>query len=232
MALPTKITNSWVFRYRDAILFMACGILTFFVVRKPKEVVINGTDPLVLQQVKQIKDENNKMYAQIAQQVLEKAAADRYTDSLAKALRIEKKNIKTVDKIVTKDSIVYRDNNTKPIFGTGVNSNIITAYSTEFHDPWVDIVAQAGKDSGKISFQSRDTVTRVETIENHLFKASDHFIFLGNANPHNEIKEGASFTIKEKRPFLTVGPYIGYDPFQKKISAGIGVQLSIIQFKK
>lgn len=230
MNLPVKITNSWVYRYRSAILLMACAILVFFVIRRPRQVIVPTSDPLVLQQVKQIKDENNKLYAKISQQVLDKEAVQAYTDSLAKALKIEKKNIKTVDKIVTRDSIVYKDNNTKPIFGPDSTTTI--AYSTEFHDPWVDIKAVAGKDSGSISFQSRDTVTRVETVENHLFKATDHFVFLGNANPHNEIKEGASFTIQEKRPWLTVGPYIGYDPFQKKISAGISIQLPILQIKK
>lgn len=232
MALPTKITNSFVFKYRDALLFMTCCVLVFFLVRKPKQVTIVGTDPLALQQLKQIKDENNKMYAQIAQQLLERAQADKYTDSLAKALRIEKKNIKTVDKIVTKDSIVYVDNNTKPVFAHGNDSTTIVAYSTSFHDAWVDIKAIAGKDTGSIHFTSNDTLTRVETVENHLFKPTEHFVFIGNANPHNEIKQGASFKIQEKKPFLTVGPYIGYDAFSNRFSGGISVQLPIIQIKR
>lgn len=231
MNLKAKVTDSWVYRYRGAILLMICAILTYFVIRSPRTTTttVSIDNPLTLQKVVQLRDQNDKLYAKISQITLDKISIGKYTDSLSKALRIEKGNIKSVEKIVTRDSIIYRDHNTVAITN---KENDIIAYSAEFQDSWVHIKAVAGKDTGSIFFTSKDTLTRIITEENHWFRPTQHNVFLGNANPHNEVTEGASFSIKEKKLWLTVGPYIGYDPFTQKPSIGIGVQLPILQFKR
>src|ERR1700743_3325449 len=106
MSLLTGLTNSWMYKYRDALLLMACSILIYFVVKKPKTVLIPTDNPVQLQQVQQFRDENGKLYAQISQQVLELSQAKAYNDSLAKALKLKPKYIQGVDIITTKDSIV------------------------------------------------------------------------------------------------------------------------------
>lgn len=225
-----KIVASKIYKYRSAILFIGIIFLLYIIIFvKPKTLLIEKENPLQLTELKKIRDENGKLYSQVAQQTVDKVIVDKYIDSLAKALRIEKKNIKTVDKYTTKDSIVYKDSKTKPVV---YNHGKDTAYSTEFHDAWVDIKAVAGKDTGHIIYESRDTTTRVETVETHLFKGTEHFVFLGNTNPHNIIKEGASFSIKEKRAWLVIGPYVGYDFINKSGSAGIAAVIPIFQLKK
>lgn len=230
MNLKAKITSSWIYRYRGAILLMVCVVLTYFVIKSPRTVtaVVSTDNPLTLQKVEQLRDQNDKLYAKISQITLDKISAAKYIDSLAKALKIEKGNIKSVEKIVTRDSVVYRDTKTEPVY----KDSSLVAYVADFQDAWVHIRATVGKDTGGIMFSSKDTLTRVVTQENHLFRPTEHFVFLGNANPHNEITEGASFSIKEKKTWLSIGPYAGYDPFTQKPSVGISVQLPIIQLKR
>lgn len=228
MNLKEKIEASWVYKYRGAILFMICLVLAYLAFKKPKTITIVSDNPVQLKKVDSMRDANGKLYAVVTQQVLEIAQVKAYTDSLAKALKLKPKYIQGVDKIVTKDSVVYKDLPSKPL----LQANGDTAYAVSFNDAWTDITAVVGKDTGTILYESRDTLTRVDVVENHLFKPTTHTIYMGNANPHNEVKEGASFSIKEKRAWLSVGPYIGYDPFQKKASIGISAQLPIFQFKK
>lgn len=51
-----------------------------------------------------------------------------------------------------------------------------------------------------------------------------------NSNPNVSITEldAYSFTPKPKR--WSLGPYVGYDPFMKRVSAGVSLQYSLIQF--
>lgn len=228
--MDLKIIVSKIYQYRSAILLSGVILLLYIIIFvKPKTLVIQKENPLQLTELTKIRDVNGKLYSQISQQTLEKLAADKYIDSLAKALKIAKKSIRTVDKFTTRDSIVYRDLKPKVVI---YNHGKDTAYSVEFHDSWTDIKAVAGKDTGHISYDGRDTLTRVETEEIHLFKGTTHFVYMGNANPHNDIKEGASFTIKEKRAWLVIGPYGGYDFIGKTGSIGIAAVIPIFQLKK
>lgn len=231
MNLKAKISNSWVYRYRGAILLIVCAILTYFVIKPPRTIIttITADNPLTLSKVEQLRDQNDKLYAKISQITLDKVSVQKYTDSLSKALKIEKKNIKSVEKIVVRDSTIYITKEITPIVK---DDSEVVAYSALFKDAWVAIRAVVGKDTGSVSFISTDTLTRVLTEERHLFKPTEHFVFLGNTNPYNTITEGASFSIKEKRVFLTIGPYIGYDPFLQKPSIGISAQLPVFQFKR
>ena len=224
------ISNSFIWKHRDIFLFFLCVFLIYFqLTHRPTTQTVVTDNPLQAQELKKVKDENGKLYAQITQTVLDKAIAEKLNDSLAKALKLKPKYIKGVDRVIAKDSIVYRDRTTKIVEGED------TAYKIEFHDPWTDIVAVAGKDTGSIKQVQRDTITRVETEEggNGLFsKPIQHHVFLGNANPHVDINQGASFTVQEKKVWLTLGPYIGYDFIQNKPSVGVSVQIPIFQFKK
>jgi len=231
-SLKDKLTNSFVWKHKDAFLLFACVVLLYFqIFNKPKIQTVIGGNPLQEQQLAQLKDENGKMYAVIQQQTLDATAAKVYSDSLAKALKIKPKYIKGVERVIVKDSIVYETMHTLPV----IIHDHDTAWKVEFHDPWSDIVAVAGRNHGYIKQEQRDTVTRVETVEGgaDLFsKPVQHHIFLGNSNPHVGIFEGASFTVQEKKTWLTVGPYIGYDIITRKPSVGISAQIPIFQFKR
>lgn len=231
MKLIEKVLSK-IWAYRDIFLLVAVAVLAFlFIYRKPVAIPAIGTNPIVLKPVDSIRDVNNKLYAQIAQQVQEKATAQAYTDSLENALRIAKGSIRTVDKYVTRDSIAYIDTATKAVYITGDTiKSVPVAYSTEFKDSWVDIKAVAGKDTGSISFKDVDTVTRIETTEKSLFGPTKHNIFLGNSNPHNDITEGASFTIKEKVPAVIILPTFQYSPFSTGSKFNVGISIGSPKF--
>lgn len=233
MNLKTSIANSWIVKYRDLVLLAAIAVLVYFVCSKPKSTSAVPSNPLALKQVDTLRDANNKLYAKLEQQTLQQAAIQQYADSLANALKISKKSIKSVDRIVSKDSIVYIDTATQAVYNPRDTSiHQIVAYSTEFKDAWVDIKAVAGKDTGSIKFTSVDTLTRVLVSESHLFKPTTHFIYLGNTNPHNDVTEGASFQIQEKKPWLVLGPSVQYSPIGNHITVGVSAVYPIFTFKR
>lgn len=229
MSLLTSIN-----KYRDVLLLLAVGVLVYLLVQKPKSSIVQVTNPLQLQQVQQMRDENGKLYAQISQQVLQLTQIQSFSDSLAKALKIKPKYIQGVDRVVTKDSVVYNNVPVEEAIITGEDNDSSIVYTVEKHDPWTDIMAKINpsKDTASIEYTSRDTLTRVQVAEAHLFSPTTYTVYMGNANPHNDIKEGASFQIKEKRTWLSVGPSIQYNPFTQKVDVGISVQIPLIQFKK
>lgn len=223
-------------KYSNLILLGTSGVLLWLYIHKSTPPAPIVTNPLALDTVKHLKDENGKLYATITQQQLEYSQIKEFSDSLAKALKIKPKYIKGADKIVTRDSIVYSEPIEDSVVVGAINDdgerNPDTLKKVQFHDAWTDIVATLGEDTGRIEFQSRDTLTRVEVAESSLFGSTKYNVFIGNANPHNEIKEGASFQVKEKRTWLTAGPDLQYNPFTGKINLGISVQIPILQLKK
>lgn len=197
-------------------------------VKAPKNVQQVDT-ALSLHKVDTFRDKNDKLFAQVEQQVYTQAQVSHLLDSVAKALGVKVKYIQGADKYTVQVDTVYRDLPVKRIYVLSAND---TAYRVEKHDGWNDIIAVAGPDSGSIVYRSRDTITRYEMVKTPIIGATKRYIYLNNANPYNKIESGASFTIKEKQTWLSVGPYIGYDPFLNKASIGIGVMFPIFNLKK
>lgn len=217
-------------KYYVGILIMIIAILVYFLIQKPKVIVAAPVSLDSLQVVKQLRDQNNRLYNQISQTVIERAQIKKLADSLANALKIKSSDIITIDRFISKtDTVfktgfisVYRDSSDKcPEY-----------YITEHKDAWITLRAVGGKDTSSIAMTSVDTLTRIETVHNPIIGATKRSIIIGNANPYNTISEGNSFTIREKRAFLSIGPSVGYNPFTRKIDVGISIQLPILQLKR
>lgn len=193
----------------------------------------DGTDiipnPVAMHTLDTMRDANNKLYSQLAQETYNRLQVQAYADSLAKALRVKPQYIQGEDQIVIKDSVIYKSVPSEPIY---LERGKDTAYQVEVHDPWVDVVAIAGKDTGSISLKERDTLSRIEVVETPLIGKTKTTIFMGNSNPHDEVLQGASFSIKQKEVFLTIGPGIQYNPFTRKVNVGLSAQLPILKFKR
>lgn len=210
------------------LLVIIAGILAYFLYfRKSPSSMVQVDNPLLLHQLDTMRDSNSKLWSTINQNVYDKLQVQRYADSLALLLRVKSKYVQGADQVVIKDSVVYKNVPSEVIY---VGKD--TAYKVETHDAWSDIVAVAGKDTGFISFKQRDTLMRVEVVETPLIGKTKTTVFMGNSNPHDEILQGASFSIKQKEVFLSVGPDIQYNPFTQKFNFGISVQLPILKFKK
>lgn len=234
MTLLTKITNSWLYRGRDIFFIAGIGVLVYFVIHKPTVVPPQITNPVQLKAVDSMRDTNGKLYAKVAQQTLQLVQIQSYADSLAKALKIKPKYIQGVDRVVTVDSVVYNNIPVTEKIDEEHLSDTLQIYTIEKHDPWTDIKAtlDVKRDTASVEYKSRDTLTRVEVAETHLFSPTTYTVYMGNSNPYNDIKEGASFQIKEKRAWLSIGPDLQYNPFTNKLNLGISVQLPLLQFKK
>lgn len=220
-----------IIKWSPLILLAVVGVLVYLLLhKKPEIVTLASTNPVVLSQLQSYKDNEGKLYAKINQQQLDANTAKVYTDSLEKALKLGKSSIKEVDVSVSKDSIVYVDKNTKPVFATDTTNKIPIAYFVRFKDAWVDIKATAGKDTGLIQFTDVDTLTRVLVDEKHLFRPTTHTIFLGNSNPHNKIDEGSSFVIKEKVPSVIILPTFSYTPFNSRTKFNVGISIGSPKF--
>ncbi len=230
MNLKNLVSKTWTYisEHVKGVLLLLLAIAILYILYRPtKQVTITEKSPISLDSLHQIRDINDHLYAEIQQKTLTELEVTKERDSLAKALRTKPKYIKGEDKITIRRDTVFKDSSKVVIEPTGD-----TAYKVEHHDRYTDIVAIAGKNSGSIAYSSRDTITRVEIEKTHWFKPTEHTILLNSANPYNTITHGGSFTVKEKTPFLTIGPYIGYDIFSKKLGFGISIQKPIFTIKK
>lgn len=218
----TQRANKW---KNWSILALILLTVYFVFIRKPEPptpLTVDNT-PL-LQEVGRLKDRNDKMSAVVAQLTVSQAQSRKYADSLAKALKIKPKYIRGVDQIVySKDTVLKAD--------TVFHSKGDTAFYMGYSDAWLDIEASSIRGEDEIAFSIRDTLTRTETLKNSLFKPTKREIIVRNANPYVEAQEAYSWTVAEKRPWLTVGPYVGYDIITQKPSLGLSVQFPLIQIK-
>lgn len=220
--------KSFFSKYSVALLIMVVLVLIYLLInKKGVSSIVQVADPVLLHTLDTTRDSNGRLLSTINQVIYDKLQVQAYADSLAKILKVKPKYIQGEDKVVIKDSIVYRNVPSEPVY---VGKD--TAYKVEVHDPWLDVVAVAGKDTGSILLKERDTLTRIEVVETPFIGKTKTTIFMGNSNPHDEILQGASFSVKQKEVFLTVGPDFQYNPFTQKVSLGISVQLPILKFKK
>lgn len=230
----TWFKTTKVYEYRNAILFGVICILVFlmFYKRSTPPIAIASDNTDLMQQVKTLKDANNKAFAQIEQIVLSKQEAEKRADSLATALKIKPKMVQGVTVYTTKVDTFFSVV-TSPVYLSSGD----TAYKVSKHDGYVDIDAVAGKQFGTISYKSKDTVTRVEYVKKPflnlpIFGATTTQIDLRSANPYNTIISGYSWQQEEKRTWLSIGPSVEWNPFTKRVDFGISAQLPIINFKR
>jgi hypothetical protein len=187
-------------------------------------------NPLLLQQIKEMHDINNKLYAQVKVQVLDLQQVKKYNDSLAKALKLKPKYIKGATIFVVKDSIVYRDT------GRIVVINGDSVHKVSHHDQWVDIDAYAypkGKfNLDRIEYKSRDSLWLIRTTRTPLFGRPIDNLLIRSSNPNNTIVQGASYQVREKVPWLTVIAGGGYNPFGNKVVVGVFAGVPIFSLKR
>jgi len=227
--LTTKYKNLTII----VLVAIILGIL-FFGRKNPDPVSVLGQTEPILQKAKILKDINDKNSAVITQLVVsDKRDRARIADSVAKVYELKIKQIQGIDKYVYVKDTVFITKST-PIFRGSIldsNRNII-GYKVETHDPWIDIVAVAGKDTASIAFSSRDTLLRTEVVKNPLFGAPKRTVIIRNTNPYNSLQSGYSWTTKDKKTFIAIGPAFVWNPITNKFSVGVGISLPLIQIKR
>jgi hypothetical protein len=198
--------------------------------RKPDKVTYITKDNLdLLRKSDSLRDLAGHRWAVISAITVEKLEAQARADSMAKLLRIKPKYIKGQDIYISKTDTIWTKLPSTIMYSTEYKD---TVYKVEKNDPYISVVAIAGKLGGTISVKSTDTLTRVEVIRNPLIGRTTRKVYLRNSSPYNKITEGMSYTVKEKTAFLTIGPAIGYDFIGKRPSVGVSIQYPLIKFKR
>lgn len=224
MSLKTKINNF--FRNYSHWLLIIILLYLLFTSRNPV-IEVSSDNKELLRAVDYLKDRNEKIYAKLETEILEKSEALKRADSLAKVLKIKPKHIRGKDVLVQTTDTVFRD----------LPADIIyrekdTAYQITKKDEYVDIQATVGPRGGEIKYSSIDTLTLVHTVKTPLIGRTKRNLLINNSNPYNKVTKGNSWVVKEKEAWLTIGPSIQYNPFNNQLTVGISVQVPIIKFKK
>lgn len=221
------IKNHWRPLAAVILLILIIGLVKFWPRPKPVDHTKIVDNPLILKQVDSFRDKNDKLYSKVEQEMYTQAQVSHLLDSVALAMGVKVKRINGVEKVVFRDSIVYRDTGKLVILNNGD-----TAYKVEKHDSWNDIVAVAGKNTGYIKAYIWDSLTRIDISKTSLFKPTIHQIYLNHSNPSIKTIEGASFTVKEKQPWLVIGPYLGYDILHNQVGVGLSATIPILTLKR
>ncbi len=185
-----------------------------------------------IEEVKTLRDRNNKLVAVIEEKNLDIARNTQLLDSLAYALRIKPKYIKGVDREVTKLDTVWEKD---VVYIPGVNLKDSTVI--KYKDEYVNILA-VGKEPSSRSYikfgLTSDTTYRVKIYKNPLFGRPISQTYVVHSNPYFQTTHGDSYQEKERRAILTFSLSLGYDPFQKKFFGGptIGVPIKTFYTNK
>jgi hypothetical protein len=188
--------------------------------------VLNTDNDNILKELKEQRAQNGRLFAIIDQKVLSQAQLERKTDSLAKLLKIKPKNIRGATVYTTIIDTLYKDS----IIEVTTPEN--PTFIAEYVDAWIENKAVVNKDSGKLSLIIRDTPHIVQVYKNPLFKKPSLTTVVYHSNPHIKSDKGYSYTTKVKEPVLTIGPFIGYDPFQKRATLGFGASIPLIKIRR
>lgn len=231
MNSPERIWNQpFINRWKNwIILSLIVLVVAMIAFRKRPPVIPAIDDRPVLAKVDLLKDENDKLYAKIAELSISNSLARAYSDSLGKALKIKPKFIKGVSQQTTIHDTIFVDSSVHVTQPTPQDSS----WSISKKDEWINIEAKRLPNGhGTIRFSSRDTLTRVEVVKKSLFKRTERYEIIRNASPYNQLDKAYNWKTKETKTWLVVGPSVGYDPINNKVIYGVTATLPILQFKR
>lgn len=169
------------------------------------------------------KDTNGVTHAQFQQVQIDRDLYKHELDSVAGLLKIKSKSINSINDVVTSthlnvgnDTVIVHD----------------TVYSFYKKNNYLNLYGKVSPNSWDLDISLTDTLHTVAYTKTRLFGPNESFIDISNTNPYVHINKGKSVSIKQYRPILTIGPYIGYEIYPNShISAGISIQHPMIFIK-
>lgn len=212
--------------------FLLIGVIGFLLIR------INSCSPHttstptipILTKVEHVIAKDKTTQSVIPQTVYTQSQMKVITKSIAKNLGINKVHS------VTKD-IVHLDIDTTDIPAVINDSTITTSFSNK--DINVTHVYNTQTKTANFGIHlSPDTVTYVEGTKTKWFKPDEYTIHINHSNDLMKDDMGSSYTFKEGREWLVIGPSVGMgvgfanNKFNLYPSVGITATIPIIRFKK
>lgn len=200
------------------ILIIVFVAIWYFSIRQPSNSQIINTQ---FQKAETYKDKTGKDHQVIPNQEVSPQVMKQLVDSVSKSLK--GKNIQVITQVIQRTDTVFQK--------LPVTMDSLGNFEFEKKDAYLTLQAKGNKDFADITLQTVDTITFALTKTKHLFKADVTQIDINNTNPYNKVQEGRSFSIREKKILVSIGPQIGYNPFTQKITIGIGLTLPLINIK-
>jgi hypothetical protein len=141
-------------------------------------------------------------------------------DSLKKQLKLPNsaKIINTTSVITKTDTVLVPKIDTLLVNGDSVKR-------LRYKDEWVDI-STVLTNSPTFSIKAVDTLS-FTTVKNK----KETKIYIDNKSPYVSINQGYSYSVKTKKPWLTIGPHIGLD-ITGKPTIGVSVQYPLIRLNR
>ncbi len=193
-------------------------------------------------QVLSYKDENGKLHGQVQTLTGDK---DAYTalyqhnfDSLAKVLGVKSKNIISYNQTGMKDSSHFSTNriDTVPIYVKGKDGRIDTvkAYDISYNDQWMWFKGKLNNGNFSADYKITDSLTYVGYFKRTGFLGLGkkiNYLDVSATNPNVSFTSMKNIVLTNEKPNrISIGPYIGYDVFNRRISAGVSIQYALIRF--
>lgn len=202
------------------------SLLTVFFITKVRYPKINTVIKEVPYQVpvKIYSDSSGYLHSVISSLEMERNSYKSTLDSLAQVLKVKSKDISSVSNITTETNL--------DVSGEPIIQKDSSVYTFSKKDNYLSLSGEVSPSRYNIHLSLVDTITTISYRKNHLFKADETFLDISNSNPYVKVNKGRSVIIKERKPFATIGPYLGYEIFPKQhLSFGISVQKPIFYIR-
>lgn len=175
------------------------------------------------QEVKKWRDKYNNEHNTVKQLQLDKNNFKKQVDSISKLLEVKPKDINSVTSVTTKTDTIFKS---KLVYIDSLKS-----FGFSKKDNYLALSGLINREDTIISVQliTVDTLTFIPYKKRNFFKET-YVVDITNKNPYNKIISGYSYAQTEKIKRWGIGPNIGYDPLNNKITYGIGIQYNIIRF--
>lgn len=142
-------------------------------------------------------------------------------DSLKKELKLSKRT-----KVITNTSVISQTDTVLKTIPEYIYLENDTLLKLSHKDKWVELSATSSKYISEFTLKAVDTLSFTMTRTK---KQTE--VYISNASPYVKINQGYSLIVKEKKPWLSIGPHVGID-ITGKPTVGISVQYPLIQFKR
>lgn len=228
MNIVTLITNirDWCLRNSKLLIFILIVLVGTTIAHSLFKKENNLALPQTIVDYKEVqkwKDKYDNEHSKITQLVFDKESFKRRADSIAKLLGTKPSDVQSVTSVTTKGDVkvetetVYVDSTKTYLFSDSTNYYALTGK------------LNTNTKKVNLDFGTVDTLTIVPYKKRRFFKET-FAVDVTNKNPYNHIVSGYSYTSSERVKRFGIGPQVGYDPVNKRITYGIGIQYNIIRF--
>jgi len=224
-----KVLDKWA-NDNDVVYWVRFALWAFLIVwfiytfkqgcNSPKNSIDTSLAP-----VNHYKDKNGEEHSQITSNVLSQEEMKRITDSLRKTIK-GRVVIKEVTKYV--QSIDAEFNHIPLYYDSNQN------FSFTHSDNYISLSAWGNtqdKDAN-ISLKAIDTLQYTSYLQKRFLASNKRKVDITNKSPYNTITAGNSYTTREPKSLIVIGPSITWTPFNtQKWAIGISVTANIFSLK-